>query len=92
MKRQDNFVTDIIQGTGSEKGLHEWQQAEGEMKEILEKFTKPNNLILDPFGGSGTTAISCLKNNRRCFIIEKEKEDFDKINKRIKKWKSTGEN
>lgn len=31
---------------------------------FIDKFTKDNELILDPFMGAGTTAISCIKMNR----------------------------
>lgn len=82
-KNQHDYVTDIIQGTGQEKDLHEWQQGEEEMTEILEKFTEPNDLILDPFAGSGTTLIGCLKNNRRCIGIDKDKENIKIIKRRI---------
>lgn len=29
-----------------------------------------NGIVLDPFGGSGTTAVVALKNNRNCVLIE----------------------
>jgi site-specific DNA-methyltransferase (adenine-specific) len=43
-----------------------------------------NDLVLDPFGGSGSTLISCIKNNRNCITIEKDKSYFKIINQRIK--------
>jgi len=42
---------------------------------ILQKFTNENEIILDPFMGSGTTAVSCLKNNRQ-FIGYEIKEEY----------------
>lgn len=39
--------------------------------------------ILDPFGGSGTTAVACKELGRNYIIIEKEKEYVDIINKRL---------
>ncbi len=54
---QENFVSDLINGGGREKNLHEWQQESGELRDLLERFTKEEDLILDPFGGSGTTAM-----------------------------------
>lgn len=29
-----------------------------------------NGIVLDPFSGSGTTAVAALKNNRNCVLIE----------------------
>ena len=37
---------------------------------ILEDFSKPGDIILDCFGGSGTTLIACEITNRKCLIME----------------------
>ena len=67
---QENYVKDVIMGTGTEKFGHKWQQAEDELDVILQNFTKPGDLILDPFAGSGTTGVACLKNKRRSILID----------------------
>jgi len=33
-------------------------------------FTNEGEIVLDPFLGSGTTAVACLQNNRKCIGIE----------------------
>lgn len=38
----------------------------------LEKYSKPGDLILDPFSGSGTTAIAAHRLGRRFVCIEKD--------------------
>jgi len=43
----------------------------------LEKYTKPNDLIIDPFCGSGTTALACHKTGRRFICIDKEQSYID---------------
>lgn len=40
------------------------------MMEIIIRYTKPNALILDPFLGSGTTAVAALRTGRRFIGIE----------------------
>lgn len=67
---QFDYVKDVIIGTGTEKFGHEWQQSEGELDIILNYFTKPGDLILDPFAGSGTTGFACMKNNRRSILMD----------------------
>jgi DNA modification methylase len=42
-----------------------------------------NNLILDPFIGSGTTAVACINTNRNYIGIEKDEYYFNTANKRI---------
>ncbi len=50
--------------------------------------TKKNDIILDPFGGSGTTAIGAKLSDRKYIIIEKDKESFEILKKRINAVKS----
>lgn len=38
----------------------------------LEEYSKPDDLILDPFSGSGTTAIACHNLGRNFLCIEKD--------------------
>ncbi len=49
---------------------------------ILKMF-KGVNLVLDPFGGSGTTAISCKELHKSCILIEKEEERCKIARKRL---------
>ena len=38
---------------------------------FIKVLTKRNDLIIEPFGGSGSTLIAAEKMNRRCFVMEK---------------------
>jgi DNA modification methylase len=40
----------------------------------LLNYSKPGDLIIDPFCGSGTTAISCHKTGRKFLCIDKDEE------------------
>jgi len=46
------------------------------IKEILKMFTNENDLILDPFIGSGSTAVACVQLNRRFIGFEIEKKYY----------------
>jgi len=50
---------------------------------IITFLSSENTIILDPFMGSGTTAIACINTNRNYIGFENNKEYFDIANKRI---------
>lgn len=66
-----------------EKRYHPTQKPIALFKWILLNYSEEGQTILDPFAGSGTTAIAAtiLKRNFLCF--EREKEYFDIINHRL---------
>ncbi len=74
---------DIITTEGREKSHHEWQQGLNDMTTIIDYFTKPGDTILDPFCGSGTTAIISAKMKRKCITCEIIDDDYHKAKKRI---------
>ena len=51
---------------------------------IIHNFTNEGQTVCDPFMGSGTTAIACIKEKRHFIGFELGKEYFDKAQKRIK--------
>lgn len=54
------------------------------MEYLIKLVSREGAIVLDPFLGSGTTAIACLKLNRKFIGIEKE-EEYVKISRaRIK--------
>ena len=48
--------------------------------------SKKNGIVLDLFGGSGSTLIACEKTNRKCRIMELDPKYCDVIRKRYTKW------
>jgi site-specific DNA-methyltransferase (adenine-specific) len=47
------------------------------MEHLVNLFSKEGALVVDPFLGSGTTAIACKNTNRRCVGYEINKEYYD---------------
>lgn len=67
--RWSGFVKD-----GGDKKLHPTQKALAVMKWCIEHFSLPGDTILDPFLGSGTTAVAA-KQLGRCFVgVERDPE------------------
>lgn len=57
--------------------LHPAQKPVDMLKAIVEVSTVPNELIIDPFMGSGSTMSACKQTNRRGIGIEQEQQWFD---------------
>lgn len=66
-----------------EKRVHPTQKPLPVMEWILNKYTKENDLIIDPFAGSGTTLVACHKLNRKYIGFEKEEEYVGYANERL---------
>ena len=58
-------------------------------KRLIEIYTKKGDTILDPFMGSGTTAVAALKCGRRFIGYENNPEYVALAMERIKREKST---
>lgn len=67
--RVDKFISDR-----PDKTYHEWGQSESGMVDIIEKFTKPGDIILDPFLGGGATGIAALKLKRLFVGIDSDED------------------
>ncbi|EIN15177.1 Type II restriction modification system C5-cytosine and N4-cytosine or N6-adenine DNAmethyltransferase [Mycoplasmopsis agalactiae 14628] len=76
-----NFETPVV--SGKEKVSHPTQKSLKLMEEIIKIHTNKNELILDPFMGSGTTGIASLKLKRKFIGIELDEKFFDIASKRI---------
>ena len=50
---------------------------------ILDKYSKENDLIVDIYGGSGSTLIACEQLNRNCYMMELDPHYIDVI---IQRW------
>jgi ParB-like chromosome segregation protein Spo0J len=58
-------TTDVFRSTGDDKHHHHWGQNENGIAALVEAFTKPGDLVIDPFLGGGTTAVVCKALGRR---------------------------
>jgi site-specific DNA-methyltransferase (adenine-specific) len=63
---------------------HPTQKPEALFKWILNKYTNENDTILDPFLGSGTTAVACKQLNRNFIGIEISPEYCKTAEERLK--------
>tara|TARA_Y100000590_G_scaffold433763_1_gene551180 strand:+ start:8521 stop:9588 length:1068 start_codon:yes stop_codon:yes gene_type:complete len=69
------------------KKIHSTQKPEALLHRIILATTNKGDLILDPFLGTGTTAVVAKKLGRNYFGIEKDKKYFEAADERINKTK-----
>jgi DNA modification methylase len=50
--------------------LHPTMKPVALMERAIDNSSKPGDIVLDPFGGSGTTLIAAERTKRRCRMIE----------------------
>lgn len=67
----------------SREGTHPTEKPVSLMTELVTEFTNAGELILDPFMGSGTTGIACVRTRRRFVGIEIDPKYYDLSRRRI---------
>ena len=55
------------------------------LNKIIEMASNEKDIVLDFYGGSGTTAVAAAMLNRQFITIELDKNNFELITKRLKK-------
>ncbi|PJE24767.1 MAG: hypothetical protein CK431_04500 [Mycobacterium sp.] len=53
------------------------------MRWLVRLVTPPGGVILDPFAGSGTTGEACLREGKRCVLVEREADYLPLILRRL---------
>lgn len=85
---KDVWTLNLPTKAEKELGKHPTQKPLSVLERILKASTKENDLVLDPFNGSGTTGIACQILKRNYIGIDKEKDYLDLT---IKRYQSTKE-
>lgn len=66
--------------------VHPTQKPVGLPEKALRNSSKEQDIVLDLFGGSGSTLIACEKNGRKARLMELDPKYCDVIRKRWTKW------
>ena len=61
---------DVINWTYTGNKLHPTQKPVGILKPLIEAFSRPGDIVLDPFCGSGSTLVAALELGRHYIGIE----------------------
>lgn len=72
--RPEWLAGDVFVSEAADKRFHQWGQSESGTAALVQAFSRPGDLVADPFFGGGTTAVACHKLGRRfvgCDIDER---------------------
>jgi hypothetical protein len=79
-----NWHKDFVTDGSREKTGHEWQQAEAEAAYWIAELSRPDELVVDPFVGGGTTAAVCKQLGRRFVGCDIDAKAVDMSRDRIR--------
>jgi site-specific DNA-methyltransferase (adenine-specific) len=83
----DVWEINALPANSKEKTKHETQKPLEIIERTILLSSNEGDIILDPFMGSGTTAIAALKLNRKYIGFEKENKYYQIISERINNFK-----
>lgn len=84
-KRDSNILE--FKRTGNK--LHSTQKPIDLIEYLVTKSSNVNDIVLDPFAGSGTTAIASFNTDRSCICVEMNDDCFEVMNDRVRNYKRT---
>ena len=73
----------IVSPTGKEKTGYATQKPEGILRRIISASSRPGDMVLDFFAGSGTTGSVAKQLGRRFILIDESPEAFDVMKMRL---------
>jgi site-specific DNA-methyltransferase (adenine-specific) len=73
----------IVSPTGKEKTGYPTQKPEGVLRRIIQASSKPGDMVMDFFAGSGTTGAVAHKLGRHFTLVDQNPESIEVIIKRL---------
>jgi site-specific DNA-methyltransferase (adenine-specific) len=70
-------------GKYSGNKLHPTQKPVAALSPMLEAYSRKGDVVLDPFGGSGSTAVAARQCGRHFVLFEKEEQHFEAARLRL---------
>jgi site-specific DNA-methyltransferase (adenine-specific) len=74
----------IVSPTGKEKTGYPTQKPEGILRRVIQASSKPGDLVVDFFAGSGTTGAVAAALGRNFILIDQNPESIEVISARLK--------
>ena len=86
LKQHDRVFSDKISMKYTEREMHDlnWGQTVEPFEFLLDRFSNTQDLVYEPFAGTGTTLLACKNTNRKCIGTELKTDYIDLIKGRLK--------
>lgn len=84
---KNKSLSDVWECGRDNQGLHPTMKPVELVSKAIKDSSNKNDLVLDLFGGSGSTLIACEQLGRKCYMMELDPKYCDVIRKRY--WKFT---
>lgn len=85
--RPNKPLADVMPWEYTGNKLHTNEKPVIAIAPLIEAFSKPGDIVLDPFAGSGTTALAARACQRQFILIEKVWQDCQVARHRLADWK-----
>ncbi len=78
-------LDDVIEYRYTGNKFHPTQKPVSAITPLIKAYSRENDIVLDPFGGSGTTGVAAHQCNRRFILFEMTREYSDAARQRLAK-------
>jgi hypothetical protein len=77
-KYRGAWIADVVSSVinGSDKRFHRWGQSESGMRDLMKRFVRPGEMVIDPFMGAASTGIIALELKARFIGYEIDAKAF----------------
>ena len=76
-------IRDVIEFRYTGNKLHPTQKPVAPLRQLIRSFSKPGDVVLDPFAGSGSTAVAAFLEKREFCAVEKMPRYFNIAHQRL---------
>lgn len=83
LKKQETWIEDVVVSDSGDKDFHEWGQSVNPCIKLIEAFSQPGDIVLDPMFGGGSVIEAAIETKRNIIGFEIEKEVFQMVKSRV---------
>lgn len=76
LAKQPEWLVDLLESPAPDKKYHDWGQSEAPFATLLQAFSSPGDLVIDPFCGGGVVPYICQKLSRQCLAVDSNADSY----------------